>query len=140
MQAILSYSLIILSLIGIVYLMNRDRSTRQVIHQLKEIENRLHEQNKRLMMEMVSLKKQVGEMDEKLARVIQQMQSIPVEPTVPPKESIESETSEHLFLNDRYKEIFELKEQGLSTEQIAKQLGRGYGEIAFILELANKKE
>ncbi|MGG1401144.1 hypothetical protein ABE288_25465 [Bacillus salipaludis] len=45
-----------------------------------------------------------------------------------------------LFLNERYKEIFDLHEQGLSAEQIAKQLDKGYGEVTFILQLASQEK
>ncbi|MFP5113117.1 DUF6115 domain-containing protein [Bacillaceae bacterium C204] len=47
-----------------------------------------------------------------------------------------SNSGQNLFLNDRYKEIFELQEKGLTVDEIAKQLGKGSGEVSFILQLA----
>ncbi|MDQ0199575.1 DUF6115 domain-containing protein [Neobacillus ginsengisoli] len=49
-----------------------------------------------------------------------------------------SKREQELFLNDRYKEIFDLQKKGLSAEQIAKKLEKGCGEISFILQLAAK--
>jgi DNA-binding NarL/FixJ family response regulator len=43
-----------------------------------------------------------------------------------------------LLLNDRYKEVFDLYEKGLSADEIAKKLGKGSGEIEFILQLASQ--
>lgn len=50
-----------------------------------------------------------------------------------------SKTQPNLQLNDRYKEIFELHQQGLSVEEIAKELEKGVGEVAFILQLASNR-
>ncbi len=47
---------------------------------------------------------------------------------------------QNLFLNDRYKEIFELKEQGLTADEIAKKLDKGFGEVSLILELAAQEK
>ncbi|MFH7818114.1 helix-turn-helix domain-containing protein [Neobacillus thermocopriae] len=47
-----------------------------------------------------------------------------------------STQNQHLFLQDRYKEIFHLHQQGFSVEQIAKKLDKGVGEVSFILQLA----
>lgn len=49
-----------------------------------------------------------------------------------------SDNGQNLFLNDRYKEIFELQEKGLTVDEIAKQLGKGSGEVSFILQLAEQ--
>jgi DNA-binding NarL/FixJ family response regulator len=48
------------------------------------------------------------------------------------------DSGQNLFLNDRYKEIFELQNKGQSVDEIAKQLGKGSGEISFILQLAEQ--
>lgn len=45
-----------------------------------------------------------------------------------------------LLLNNRYKEIFDLQKQGLSVEEIAKQLEKGTGEVSFILQLGAKED
>ncbi|MCD4839178.1 hypothetical protein LRS37_09875 [Neobacillus sedimentimangrovi] len=47
-----------------------------------------------------------------------------------------SNHNQHLFLQDRYKEIFDLHQQGFSVEQISKKLDKGVGEVSFILQLA----
>lgn len=51
-------------------------------------------------------------------------------------QTTKSLNKQHLLLQDRYREIFELYGQGLTAEEIAKKLNKGYGEVAFILELA----
>ena len=48
----------------------------------------------------------------------------------------DSKNSQTLFLNDRYRDVFDLQKQGLSVDQIAKELERGSGEVSFILQLA----
>ncbi len=48
--------------------------------------------------------------------------------------------NEHLLLNDRYKDVFDLQQQGLSISDIAKKLDKGYTEIEMILQLAGKRE
>ncbi|MDR7001004.1 DUF6115 domain-containing protein [Neobacillus niacini] len=56
-------------------------------------------------------------------------------------QSVEKSPNEQqLFLNERYKEIFDLYAQGLSAEQIARKLDKGYGEVSFILQLASQEQ
>jgi DNA-binding NarL/FixJ family response regulator len=52
------------------------------------------------------------------------------------EQKVERET---LFLNERYKEVFELQDQGLSVSEIAKKLEKGDTEIELILQLAGKR-
>lgn len=52
----------------------------------------------------------------------------------------EEKVENNLFITERYKEIFDLYDKGLSAEQIAKELEKGLGEISFILQLANLKQ
>jgi len=52
------------------------------------------------------------------------------------EQKVERET---LFLNERYKEVFELQDQGLSVSEIAKKLEKGDTEIQLILQLAGKQ-
>lgn len=46
---------------------------------------------------------------------------------------------EQLFLHDRYKEIFDLQQQGLSISEIARKLEKGDSEVELILQLAGKR-
>lgn len=51
----------------------------------------------------------------------------------------ETNAPEHedtLALRERYRRVFELQQEGLDSEQIAKRLGAGRGEIELILSLA----
>lgn len=43
-------------------------------------------------------------------------------------------------LRERYKDLFNLYDQGKSTEQIAKKLGMNKGEVLLILQLAKQEE
>ena len=56
----------------------------------------------------------------------------------PTSHSQSNDNGQNLYLNDRYKEIFELLDQGLSVDEIAKRLGKGSGEVSFILQLADQ--
>lgn len=49
--------------------------------------------------------------------------------------SIKGNVQQELLLKERYREIFQLEEQGLSAEQIAAKLNKGLGEVEFILRL-----
>lgn len=54
------------------------------------------------------------------------------------KEATKTEKQPNLQLNDRYREIFDLHEQGLTVDEIARKLEKGVGEVSFILQLASK--
>jgi len=56
----------------------------------------------------------------------------------PTSHSRSNDNGQNLYLNDRYQEIFELLDQGLSVDEIAKRLGKGSGEVSFILQLADQ--
>lgn len=43
-------------------------------------------------------------------------------------------------LHERYPRVFELKQEGLSVDEIAKRLGAGRGEIELIFSLSTRKE
>lgn len=45
-----------------------------------------------------------------------------------------------LALRERYRRVFELKQDGLSIDEIAKRLGAGQGEIELIFSLASPHE
>jgi DNA-binding NarL/FixJ family response regulator len=137
MGNLLSYSLLSLCLIGILVLIAHDVSSRRVVREVKETMNRLQEQNQKLFKEITGLKKQVEQSGKRIEETLKVIQTTPVPHTA---QRERHNPSEHLLLNDRYKEIFDLKERGLSTEQIAKELQKGFGEVAFILDLAGKGE
>jgi len=50
------------------------------------------------------------------------------------------EHEDTLALRERYRRVFELQQEGLDSEQIAKRLGAGRGEIELILSLAAPAE
>jgi hypothetical protein len=137
MGNLLSYLLLSLCLIGILYLIARDVTSRRVVHEVKETANRLQEQNQKLFKEITNLKKQVEQSGKRVEETLKVIQTTPIPHAV---QKDRTNPSEHLLLNDRFKEIFDLKERGLSTEQIAKELQKGFGEVAFILDLAGKGE
>lgn len=93
--------------------------------ELGELKASIDQQNRMLQMELSRIKPERSPVVEK------QKPSIKVK--------VQEERPETLFLNDRYKEIFDLQQQGLSTEEIAKKLKKGYSEVELILQLAGKR-
>ena len=133
-------NLILLSLIliGIVYLIVRDDSNMKVSPPNSDGQ-KLLEQQKQLKTEVKELKENVEFLklwlDQDYKKMKMDIQSVNCSPK---QENNPTTNRQHLFLNDRYKEIFELHEKGFSADEIAKELGKGSGEIAFILQLAEQ--
>lgn len=129
--------LLCLNLIGILYLVFKNSFHVKTDNQTTDNQNLLEKQ-KKLHREMNELKGSIDylrawlEQDyKKLKSELQTLRSIK-------QEKVKPKTKQNLFLNDRYKEVFDLKEKGLSADEIAKELGKGSGEIALILQLASQ--
>jgi DNA-binding NarL/FixJ family response regulator len=57
-----------------------------------------------------------------------------------PTGETDAEEEDLLALHERYRRVFELKQEGLRIDEIAKRLGAGRGEIELILSLAAPNE
>jgi hypothetical protein len=128
-----------LNFLVVLYLVFRHTNIQRRISNQQDLGNKWLEKNKKLIKEVTELKKAVEKSHQTL---LDQLKLLQQERVIEPPQSRElpsSPRAQHLLLNDRYKEIFELKEKGLTTEQIAKELDKGYGEVAFILDLANQE-
>lgn len=126
--------LLVLNFLAILYVISRSTSVRGIVNSQQEFEKKWRDKNKKLMKEVIELRKALDQSHQVL---LDQLERLQQKETVG-QQSIPSVSSQHLLLNDRYKDIFELKEKGLTAEQIAKELEKGYGEVAFILDLANQ--
>lgn len=100
---------------------NRDeRQGMEMVHMLTEIKQDM-EQKMRL------LSKQVGELQTEMEEMKLRSSA---------EGTSESEGNQHgLKLDRRYAEIFDLKQQGKSDEEIAKMLDMGVGEVSLIIQL-----
>jgi DNA-binding NarL/FixJ family response regulator len=131
----LNETLLVLNLIGVIYLIARKRVHKEV-DKNQSVQIRMIETNEEMKREIFELKTAM----EHLSRVFQQkneqwvLERKAVEAAIPAGTS--SKNAQNLLLNDRYKEIFELRNQGFTVEQIAKKLEKGNGEVSMILQLA----
>ena len=93
------------------------------------------ERNKQeTVMEIRQLNKRVKHLENELAQLRNSIPALQTDQTVPqPKEEAAADS---LLLKERFKRVFELKQQGLTADEIAKRLGAGRGEIDLIFSLA----
>jgi t-SNARE complex subunit (syntaxin) len=121
-----------LNFIGVLFLIFRSSSRQEVANQQENDQAFLVKQHQVLR----ELRVNVEEFHQTLQREIQQFRTERKALEVSLQVEKKSKQVENLFLNDRYKEIFDLQQQGLSVEEIANKLEKGHGEVAFILQLA----
>jgi hypothetical protein len=125
-----------LNFIGVLYLVIRN-STRQEVANEQENHQAFLVKQQLVLREISELRVNVEDFHQSVKREIKQLRAerkaFEVSLQVEKKKS---KQVENLFLNDRYKEIFDLQQQGLSVEEIANKLEKGHGEVAFILQLA----
>ncbi|PFP30799.1 hypothetical protein COJ96_02215 [Bacillus sp. AFS073361] len=145
MQNYLNEILLGLNLIGVLYLVARGSSRRDIVSQ-REFYRSIVENNKKISPEIAELKRTIDEFKgtvQEYHTFFQQVreQQWGMEKPVDER-SVQSRTisnnGQKLLVQDRYKEIFELREQGLSVEQIARKLEKEYDEVSFIIQFADK--
>jgi len=107
----------------------RQESQQQIVEKQRQLQSEINELNARI--------KQFSRIAQKNS--VQPRVESKIEETSAVTE-MEVKKDQNLFLNDRYKEIFELKKQGLAAEEIAKKLDKGLGEVSLILELAAQEQ
>ncbi|MEH7307400.1 DUF6115 domain-containing protein [Neobacillus drentensis] len=140
MQYYLIEALLIVSIIVVLYLVVKVFS-RQTSDEQQDQHQKIIENQAKLSREIQELKVLMkhhqtlihSEREQWKTELNTLKASVPVE-----SKANSSDSGQNLFLNDRYKEIFELLEKGLTVDEIAKQLGKGTGEVSFILQLANQ--
>lgn len=93
------------------------------------------ERNKQeLLREIARLSERVQHLE---AEVVQ-LRTLPQAETKPAtKEDRQEADTDSLLLKERFKRVFELKQEGLTVDEIAKRLGAGRGEIDLIFSLAS---
>jgi len=132
-------TLLALNLLGVLYISVK-LSLRKKTDSQQEMNQKLIENMMIIKREMADLKSFVDQHTRlfqiEMARFRAEREQAVEEPKI---QEVERE-NEHLFLTDRYKDVFELQKQGLSIGEIAKKLDKGYTEIEMILQLAGKQE
>ncbi|MEH7107199.1 DUF6115 domain-containing protein [Bacillus sp. JJ1764] len=131
---LLSVNLIVLLIVVLKKKPQQDTGTQMILDQ-KILENQ-----RDMMNEMNELKIELSKQQKIL---LKKMEELRVEKQVTyaapkPVEPVKKEPS--LFLNDRYKDIFALHQQGMTIDEIAKKLEKGVGEVSLILQLANQDD
>lgn len=99
----------------------------------------MSENNQKMILEITELKKDLEHSHTLLQQAFKQWRTERQAFETTNQSASKSSNEQNLFLNDRYSEIFELHKKGLTVEQIAKELGKGCGEISFILQLDAQK-
>jgi DNA-binding NarL/FixJ family response regulator len=132
---ILNITLLVLNLLGVVFLIVKSSSQKKSPSQ-QGYYQKILENQKILSREMTELKMAMEHHHTLIKQEYEQLQAERQAFTASVQTKAQSNNGQNLLLNDRYKEIFELQEQGLSAEQIAAKLEKGFGEVDFILQLA----
>ncbi|MDF2536003.1 MAG: hypothetical protein K0R18_2162 [Bacillales bacterium] len=99
---------------------------------------RLLENQNILSRELTELKRLVDHQKTLAQKELNQLREEIKSHTVTIQTPLDLNSEQNSSLTNRYVEIFELQNKGLSAEQIAAKLDRGLGEIEFILQLASK--
>ncbi|AGK55390.1 DUF6115 domain-containing protein [Bacillus sp. 1NLA3E] len=131
--------LLVLNFIGVLFLIIRSffktKNDSQLVLSQKILENQ-GQLNRQLM----EVKSKLEHYYESIQLEPQQWRAEKPFFEAPPQVETKPKKEQKLLLNDRYKEIFELNVQGLTADEIAKKLDRGYGEVSLILGLAAQEK
>ena len=118
-----------------IYLAVRD-SLRRKLDSNKDLYQKMNENQKQLIQEITKLKIALKQYQQTIKAENEQWRIDRHELVASIKATEKTMSGQNLLLHDRYKEIFDLHNQGLSVDQIAMKLEKGSGEVAFILQLA----
>lgn len=111
------------------------RFVSEIKQENQRVIDRFQQKNTRQMQELNELKQRVQQLEQQLANVTQRMAELSDgSMKQPAAEPLGAEDA--LRLRNRYKRVFELHGEGLNSEEIAKRLGAGRGEVELILALA----
>jgi hypothetical protein len=130
--------LLVLNIIAVLFLVGKNSfrnnfDYQQVSHQ------KMSENNQKIVLEISELKKDLEHSHTLLQQAFKQWRTERHAFETTNQSASKSSDEQNLFLNDRYSEIFELQKKGFTVEQIAKELGKGCGEVSFILQLDAQK-
>ncbi|WP_024983832.1 DUF6115 domain-containing protein [Brevibacillus borstelensis] len=107
------------------------------IKQEKEAESEaFYKSNAQLKKELADAK---GRLD-KVERELTELRTARRQPASPDQQESSGEAADVLSMRERYRRVFELMQEGLGPDEIAKRLGAGRGEIDLILSLAKPRE
>lgn len=138
MQDYLIIALLTVNLFGVLLLAVKVSSRQKQANQ-QDLQRKIFENQAKMMREIHEIKGNIKHNQLFIQNEFEQWKAelkpmeASVQPTSPSKSN---DNGQNLYLTDRYKEIFELLDQGLSVDEIAKRLGKGSGEVSFILQLA----
>lgn len=98
------------------------------------------ERNKQeVSVEIRQLSERVKYLETELAQLRSLIPNLQTNQMKPAEAKVETDV-DSLLLKERFKRVFELKQQGLSIDEIAKRLGAGRGEIDLIFSLATPSQ
>lgn len=116
------------------------RFVQQIKHENEAIVADLKRTKAELSGEVAFLRQRLEKSELEVAKLSKQLASFETERTKLQSKQSEIEASaedqDMLALRERYRRVFELKQDGLSIDEIAKRLGAGQGEIELIFSLA----
>ncbi|REK64185.1 DUF6115 domain-containing protein [Brevibacillus sedimenti] len=112
------------------------RFLNQIRHEQKATEGRWTQAHAELAKEVAELKQHLARMESEWSAWSAAGQAADAEA---PRTS-EAVAADVFALQERYRRVFELRQEGLSSDEIAKRLGAGQGEIELILSLAGSHE
>jgi DNA-binding NarL/FixJ family response regulator len=127
--------LLVLNFIGVLFLIIRSFFKTKNDSQL-ELSQKILENQGQLHRQLMEVKAKLEHYYESIQQESEQWRAEKPAFEAPLQADAKPKKEQNLLLNDRYKEIFELKEQGLTADEIAKKLDKGFGEVALILGLA----
>lgn len=135
MQNSLIITLLVLNLIVVVYLVVRSFFQQNFTSE-QNLNQKIIENNEKITCEINELKMTIEHFQKTVKQGIEQWRAERQAFEASVQAKTKSKAGQALLLNDRYKEVFDLQKQGLSVDQIAKQLEKGSGEISFIIQLS----
>ena len=119
-----------------------EKSMQKISRQLKQENERLsadvQDTRAELLQEVQQLRKRVEQLENQAKERSPIVETTEIKVSSLPKEPVTE--VDMLALRERYRRAFELANEGLSYDEIAKRLGAGRGEIELIFSLAAKNE
>jgi TolA-binding protein len=112
----------------------------QVKRENESVAAGVHESKQELIREVAQLRERLGQAERELAVLARQVQSLQAQASFSRQQESAEEPADTLALRERYRRVFELKQEGLGLDEIAKRLGAGRGEIELIVSLASPQE
>jgi DNA-directed RNA polymerase specialized sigma24 family protein len=118
-----------------------EKALQRFVKQVKEENEKLADE---MRLSKQSLEQQIARLEERVQAAEQRLAGLgensPTSRGNTGEAPAVEEEEDLLALHERYRRVFELKQEGLDIEEIAKRLGAGRGEIELILSLASPHE